>query len=129
MPNSNGKKYGKHKYADHDGTSDCEFGCGCWAGPSRSGGPLGLDPMFGFCPNNPEDGERLGGNADYENVVNERIRNLESRVYRAETRLKRVRPSKKNLADELATTKQALYEKNATLAKIRFLAGPLIVSS
>jgi len=43
------KKFGKHKYADHDGTSDCEYGCGCWMGPSRSGGKV--DP-FGPCPNN-----------------------------------------------------------------------------
>lgn len=31
-------------------TSDCSNGCGCWAGPSRSGGPDGIDP-FGECPN------------------------------------------------------------------------------
>ena len=33
-------------------TSDCEHGCGCWVGSSRSGGPDGVDP-FGDCPNNP----------------------------------------------------------------------------
>lgn len=44
------KKFGPHKYADHDGTSDCEYGCGCWMGPCRSGGDV--DP-FGMCPNNP----------------------------------------------------------------------------
>jgi len=34
-------------------TSDCEYNCGCWMGPSRSGGPNGIDP-FGKCPNNPK---------------------------------------------------------------------------
>ena len=32
-------------------TSDCEYGCGCWMGQSRSGGPDGVDP-FGPCPGN-----------------------------------------------------------------------------
>jgi len=39
-------------------TSDCERGCGCWMGSSRSGGPEGIDP-FGACPmavDNREDG-------------------------------------------------------------------------
>lgn len=39
----------EHYYPDEDGTSDCQFGCGCWMGPSRSGGPDGVDP-FGHCP-------------------------------------------------------------------------------
>jgi site-specific DNA-methyltransferase (adenine-specific) len=30
-------------------TSDCVFGCGCWMGDSRSGGPSGVSP-FGECP-------------------------------------------------------------------------------
>jgi hypothetical protein len=33
-------------------TSDCRHGCGCWAGPTRSGGPEGIDP-FGDCPRHP----------------------------------------------------------------------------
>jgi hypothetical protein len=43
-----------HKY-DSDGTFtvDCAYGCGCWMGPSRSGGPDGLDP-FGECPKAPD---------------------------------------------------------------------------
>ena len=44
-------KFGPHKYADHDGTSDCQYGCGCWMGPSRSGGPVN---PFGACPKNPK---------------------------------------------------------------------------
>jgi hypothetical protein len=34
-------------------TSNCAYGCGAWAGPSRSGGPEGVEP-FGDCPNHPE---------------------------------------------------------------------------
>ena len=45
------KKFSPHKYADHGGTSDCQYGCECWMGPSRSGGKV--DP-FGPCPNNPK---------------------------------------------------------------------------
>jgi hypothetical protein len=37
-------------------TSDCRHGCGCWAGPSRSGGPEGVDP-FGECPKHKEAGK------------------------------------------------------------------------
>jgi len=51
ISNVDPKKFGKHKYAEHDGTSDCEYGCGCWMGPCRSGGKV--DP-FGPCPNNPK---------------------------------------------------------------------------
>lgn len=35
-------------------TSDCAYGCGCWMGGSRSGGPDGVDP-FGACPNAPNE--------------------------------------------------------------------------
>jgi len=43
-------KFGAHNYGDEDGTSDCEYGCGCWMGPCRSGGPVN---PFGACPENP----------------------------------------------------------------------------
>jgi len=45
-------KFGEHKYrgAPHY-TSDCEYECGCWAGPHRSGGPVN---PFGPCPKNPK---------------------------------------------------------------------------
>lgn len=46
------KKFGPHKYPDEDCTSDCTFGCGCWMGPSNSGGDV--DP-FGACPKNNKD--------------------------------------------------------------------------
>ncbi len=35
-----------------DFTSDCSNGCGAWMGPTRSGGPKGIDP-FGSCPKAP----------------------------------------------------------------------------
>jgi len=45
-------KFGPHEYdPDHDVTSDCKYGCGCWMGPCRSGGMV--DP-FGACPKNPK---------------------------------------------------------------------------
>ena len=123
MPNGHGpKEYGGHKYANHDGTSDCEYGCGCWMGPARSGGPTGLDPG-GTCPKNPKDGKLLGGNADYDHVVTERIQSLSSRLYRAEDLLKRVSPSKAKLADELAATKTELAEKNRLLTDLRRVIG------
>ena len=43
--------FGSHDYGDHDGTEDCRYGCGCWAGPTRSGGPVN---PFGPCPRNPK---------------------------------------------------------------------------
>lgn len=43
-------KYGSHDYGHKDGTSDCNYHCGCWMGPAHSGGPI--DP-FGACPENP----------------------------------------------------------------------------
>lgn len=123
MPNGHGsKEYGGHKYANHDGTSDCEHGCGCWMGPARSGGPTGLDPG-GTCSRNPKDGKLLGGNADYDYVVTERIQNLSSRLYKAESSMRRVSPSKVKLADELASAKAELAEKNRLLTELRRLVG------
>ncbi|KKQ30343.1 MAG: hypothetical protein US45_C0047G0010 [Candidatus Nomurabacteria bacterium GW2011_GWA1_37_20] len=123
MPNGHGpKEYGGHQYADHDGTSDCKHGCGCWMGPARSGGPTGLNP-FGVCPKNPKDGELLGGNADYDYVVTERIQKLESRLYSAEERLEAVKPSKAKLADELKFARAELSEKDRILAELRRLIG------
>lgn len=56
-----GAKY-SHKYPGAPGhnpddpgdcfTSNCEYGCGAWCGPSRSGAPDGIDP-FGNCPKHP----------------------------------------------------------------------------
>lgn len=104
------KEYGEHKYADHGRTSDCEHGCECWMGPFNSGGPVGLNP-FGECPNNPKDGERLGGERDYQLVVNRRIRNLEARAHGAEDLLKQVEPGTIELAKQLQDVKDQLFEE------------------
>ncbi len=118
MANGHGpKEYGPHEYADHGGTSDCKHGCGCWMGPTRSGGPTGLDP-FGTCPGNPKDGKLLGGSADYDEVVSRRIDRLRTELYAAEQRLKRVSPSKTKLAQELAETKAKLAALERRLARI-----------
>jgi hypothetical protein len=115
------KEYGPHKYPDPDSTSDCKHGCGCWAGPNNSGGPLGLDPISGECPNNPKNNIRLGGDGDYETVVERRIRNLERRAYDAETALKKVRPSKKKLAEDLGAAQEKIYEQETFINKITAL--------
>lgn len=41
--------FGHHDYWDYQGTNDCRFSCGCWMGPTASGGPIN---PFGPCPNN-----------------------------------------------------------------------------
>lgn len=47
------RNYGGHWYPYlGEGTSDCKY-CKCWMGPSRSGGPEGVD-QFGDCPGNPK---------------------------------------------------------------------------
>jgi hypothetical protein len=119
MPNGNHEKreYGPHKYASHDGTSDCEFGCGCWMGQTRSGGPLGLDP-FGKCPNNPTGTPIEGmvaGKKDYEYVVIERIKELELRAHTAEEKLKRVTPTKKQLVKRIVEIEEELFRKNQVI--------------
>ena len=123
MPNGHGpKEYGGHQYADHNGTSDCKRGCGCWMGPTNSGGPTGLDP-FGKCPKNPKDKKFIGGNADYDHVVTERIQNLESQLCAAKEGLKAVKPSKAKLANELKSARAKLSENDRLLAELRRLIG------
>lgn len=113
------KEYGEHSYpAAPHGTSDCEHGCNCWTGPAGSGGPLGLDP-FGACPNNPKDGERREGNTDYVDVVEQRIRNLESRAYNAERKLSKVRPPKLKLAAENEELNNRVFRLTTALREIR----------
>lgn len=117
------KEYGEHKYDDnHDRTSDCKYGCGCWMGPCRSGGPAGLDPR-GDCPNNPKDGVLLGGHSDYNLVVEARINNLERQLYKAQTQLKAVAPGELKLAEELATTKMKLINLQSRLVGWRDFLG------
>lgn len=125
MPNGDERReYGGHEYGPLGGTSDCKHWCGCWMGPARSGGPVGLDP-FGTCPGNPKGGERLGGNRDYEYVVTERIENLESRLSSAEEELERLRPGKVELAKKLVETEQKLALSEGLLNEIRHVLGPV----
>lgn len=119
MPNGYEKKeYGGHKYSEHDGTSDCVYGCGCWMGLSRSGGPTGLDPG-GLCPQNPKDGKKLGGKADYDYVVSERIKSLESRAIQAEQLLKKTSPEKIQLVNKIDSLEKSLRDLNTRLNEIR----------
>ncbi len=120
MPNGREHKkytdYGPHKYADHDGTSDCEFGCGCWAGPARSDGPTGLDP-FGRCPNNPVDGKRQPGKNDYEDCVNGRIAKLEKKLYEANEAVETVQVAKGSSKVSLIKRLKEAERKVSLLAK------------
>lgn len=123
MPNGHEKKqYGGHDYGNSEGTSNCKFGCGCWMGPFRSDGPIGLDP-FGRCPNNPADGVRRSGNIDYEDVVKQRIADLQTKLSQAETKLEQVKPSKKALATNLTVTRGELAEAKIRLSQIAELAS------
>jgi len=123
MPNGHdySKEYGPHKYS-HEGTSDCEHKCGCWMGPSRSDGPIGLDP-FGECPNNPKDGKRLGDKTDHEIVVTRRIRKLESRAYDGEQAIARLEKIKKTpkakLLEQIESLKEKLCKTNNFLENLR----------
>ena len=52
-PHVDPDKFGPHVFdGDEDHTSDCAFGCGCWMGPSRSGGVEGVASPHGRCPKN-----------------------------------------------------------------------------
>lgn len=123
MPNGHdySKEYGKHDYGKCEGTSDCEYGCGCWMGPARSGGPIGVDP-FGECPNNPKDGKRLGGQADHEVVVTRRIRALESKLYNTEQELTELRKikntTKAKMAQRIEVLEESLEKRNKLLKEI-----------
>ncbi len=116
------KEYGRHDYDDHDGTSDCKNGCGCWMGPSRSGGPLGIDPG-GICPHNPVDGKRLGDKRDYEYVVLDRIASAERRARDAEYRLAQTSPDKISLAENLEKSEQAVRRLQAAISQILAIAN------
>ncbi len=113
MPNGHNlsKEYGEHDYGKCEGTCDCIYGCGCWMGSARSGGPLGLDP-FGECPGNPKDNKKLPGKDDYEIVVTHRIQGLEHNLYQARQELEILKKIKK-------TPKAKMAEKLAAMTKER----------
>lgn len=50
-PKINPDIFGPHHYPNKNGTSDCSYGCDCWMGRYRSGGPVN---PFGACPSNPK---------------------------------------------------------------------------
>ncbi len=104
------KEYGPHKYADQDGTSDCEFRCGCWAGPTRSGSKLLGVSAFGECPNNPLDGTRLGGTQDHEVVVERRFRKLEKELYEAKEKLRQIDPATLKLTEKAQAAERDLSD-------------------
>jgi len=111
MPNGHdySKQYGLHNYPDTEGTHDCKNRCGCWMGPARSGGPIGVDP-FGECPKNPKDGKLLGDNADQEVVVTRRIRVLERSAAEANIRAEEL--------EEIDNSKKAeVFRENKRLKK------------
>jgi hypothetical protein len=78
--------FGNHRYASHRGTSDCEYGCGCWMGPARSGSKHAGVAPGGKCPNNytkelPLDfGKPLSNEQILFDFVNSRIQQLELKV-------------------------------------------------
>ncbi len=128
------KEYGPHKYAGHDGTLNCQHECGCWMGPSRSGGPIGLDPD-GKCPGNPLDNQLLGGHPlgdrpktpsdgprpgsiDLQYVVMERIARAESRCYHLTELLVQTNPNI-NLAEALKREKQKTAQLTARIKRIK----------
>jgi hypothetical protein len=121
------KKYGGHKYVE-EGTSSCGYGCGCWVGVARSGGPIGVDP-FGECPHNPEDKVRIGGTADQEIVVTRRIRALELKVARAEAESKRLRRIKYTPKAKLIEEIEKLKEENTNGKALIKNIEQLILSS
>ena len=116
------KEYGPHKYEDHNRTSNCKHDCGCWAGPANSGGPAGLNPLSGECPGNPKDGNLIGGNSDYEIVVERRIRALELKLFEARERAdkagKIAGSDKTELSNELEATKAKLEEAKTNIEAI-----------
>lgn len=129
-PNNYDSKYGEHVYSNSEGPIDCSYGCGCWKSPNSSGGPLGLDPSkTGKCPKNPKSGKSLGGTADYEYVVKERIDNLTSRAEKAEARLDEISPTKLKLVNDLVSANQALAKKNQLINELRCLIGPAPIAS
>jgi len=112
------KKYGEHNYDPGPCFGKCKNGCGCEMASSSSSGPVGLDP-FGTCPNNPKDGKLLGGNLDYEYVVNERIESLVWRLLNVEEELKKVRPNKRKLADALEKARLKIDKQKDLINCIR----------
>ena len=107
--------FGFHDYGEGEGTVDCKFGCGCWIGPTRGGGPVGLDhSTFGHCPNNPKQGESRPKD-DYEDCVIGRIRDLEERLHKAQEAERIVKQAKAGTKIGILKEMKKLKEQNARL--------------
>lgn len=127
VPNGDARKeYGPHQYPETlRGTPDCGHKCGCCVGPTMSDGPVGLDPLpGGICPRNPIDGQLLGGQRDYANVVRARIDDLNSRAYNAECLLEQVEPGTIELARQLEEARNEIVTLKAALRGIGNLIRP-----
>lgn len=114
LPNVGGHYYPGCVDDDNFYTSDCAYGCGCWMGGTRSGGPDGIDP-FGDCPNNPPQITALEEKeADMDNrykailneEANELISDLQDKLKKAKSIITaiaiRITIENKYTADELA---------------------------
>ena len=119
-------EYGSHSY-NTEGTSDCIYKCGCWCGPARSGGPLGINPL-GNCPNNPLDGNKQSGKLDYEDVVIGRITKLENEIVRLREFENIVKESTKNSKVDLIKRTNMLTEALSKYKKSMELIEKEIIS-
>ena len=125
--------FGSHKYADHDGTSDCAYNCGCWAGPANSGGPTGVDPLGGNCPGNPLSKILGFGNKELtekemlDDFINARIEHLELKIDRLRPLAQLVRDARKNskikLQEEVIWLKRELVRLNHNMGVMKEIAN------
>ena len=126
MPNGHDyreQRHGPHDYGDDPHrTYDCKHKCGCSMGPSSSYGPTGVDPS-GECPGNPLEGKGLGSpKADQDFVVRRRIRDLETRLDKADDTVRRTRPTKIQLAERGKVLEQENCDLRNNLLRIKQLA-------
>ena len=117
--------FGSHKYADHEGTSDCAHGCGCWAGPFSSGGPAGVDPLGGKCPGNikrapTSSGRVLGEKEILDDFINGRIDFLSRKVAELRPYKTLVLESRKNTKIKL---QEEVVELKRELVKLKYKMG------
>jgi len=116
------QRHGPHDYGDEPGTHDCKHECGCWMGPSRSGGPAGVD-QFDECPGNPLPGMSLGNlaaNTDF--VITRRVRGILARMNTAEDRVRRTSKTKTKLAERI----RELELENSNLMNTLYQIGRLL---
>jgi len=87
-----------------------------------SRGPTGIDPN-GECPANPKNGVKLEGDADYDVVVERRIRALSSQASRAlelAERLDKIKKTPKaKLFERVEALEAELVRKNEVLESVK----------